>query len=116
VERAEQDLAKARAALAGANASSLISRIDAPETGTCPIGLSRGMIILIGIVGGLLTGFGIVFLTAQPPQPAAAKQAEPERSAPSPASVYGPAEPSLLPGSNLSFNEALQKIDCGSKL
>jgi polysaccharide biosynthesis transport protein len=62
VERAEQNLAEARAARASAKAASLISRIDAPDAGIRPIGPSRAAIALCGVLGGLLTGFGIVFL------------------------------------------------------
>lgn len=68
VERAEQNLADARATDALAKAASLISRIDSPDAGVNPIGPTRASIVLIGIVGGLLSGFGIVFLTVQPPQ------------------------------------------------
>jgi polysaccharide biosynthesis transport protein len=72
--RAEQNLADARAAQAGANAASLISRIDTPDAGIYPIGPSRTMIALAGILGGLLVGLGIVFLavpttTATPTTP-----------------------------------------------
>ena len=43
-ERAEQNLAEARAALAGAKVASLISRIDAPDAGAKPIGPGRTLI------------------------------------------------------------------------
>ncbi|MGW8258329.1 MAG: hypothetical protein ACWGMZ_12655, partial [Thermoguttaceae bacterium] len=61
-QRAEQTLAEARAALAGAKASCLISRIDQPDTGGKPVGLTKSMIILLGIVGGLITGLGVLYL------------------------------------------------------
>jgi uncharacterized protein involved in exopolysaccharide biosynthesis len=66
VDRAEHNLAEARVAQAGAKASSLIARIDLPDTGNNPVGPSRALIVLLGIAGGLLVGFGIVFLTVQP--------------------------------------------------
>mgnify|MGYP002344140054 CR=1 FL=1 len=69
VERAEQNLAEARAARASAKAASLISRIDAPDAGIYPVGPGRLVIAFSGLFGGLLTGFGIVFLTV--PGPAA---------------------------------------------
>ena len=69
VEQAEQNLAEARATHASAKATSLISRIDNPETGSKPVGPSRAVIVLVGMVGGLLVGFGVVFLTVQPAQP-----------------------------------------------
>ena len=45
-----------------------------------------------------------------------AKPAPSERPAPPVPPVFEPAEPDFLPGSSLSFNEALQKIDYCSKL
>ncbi len=62
LERAQQNLAEARAARASAKAASLISRIDAPDAGIRPIGPSRAVIALCGVLGGLLAGFGVLFL------------------------------------------------------
>lgn len=62
LERAEQNLADARATQAGAKAASLISRIDTPDAGIRPIGPGRTTIILSGVLGGLLVGFGVLFL------------------------------------------------------
>jgi polysaccharide biosynthesis transport protein len=62
-ERAEQNLAEARAVLAGAKVASLISTIDAPDTGSKPVGPGRTIIALCGIIAGLITGLGIVFLS-----------------------------------------------------
>ncbi|NLF06849.1 MAG: hypothetical protein GX594_02580 [Pirellulaceae bacterium] len=76
LERAEANLAEARAARASAKATSLISPIDAPEAGIRPVGPGRGVIALCGVAGGLLVGFGLVFLVV----PAGA--AEPVRSTP----------------------------------
>jgi uncharacterized protein involved in exopolysaccharide biosynthesis len=64
LERAEQGLNNARSTLAGAKASSLISPVDDPDTGTHPVSPSRSLVILGGLLGGLLTGVGVVFLTA----------------------------------------------------
>jgi succinoglycan biosynthesis transport protein ExoP len=64
LERAEQGLNNARSTLAGAKAASLISAVDDPDTGTHPISPSRSLVILGGLLGGLLTGLGLVFLTA----------------------------------------------------
>jgi uncharacterized protein involved in exopolysaccharide biosynthesis len=69
LERAEQNLAEARAARASAKAASLISRIDTPDAGIHPIGPGRTVIALSGIVGGLLAGFGVVFLAAPAAHP-----------------------------------------------
>ncbi len=70
LDRARQRLVDARASQATSQAAQLISRIDAPDPGTRPIGPGRLAIILIGLAGGLLTGFGVLLLTVEP-QPAA---------------------------------------------
>jgi uncharacterized protein involved in exopolysaccharide biosynthesis len=62
-EHAEQNLAEARAELAGAKATSLISRIDTPDTGAKPIGPGRTVIAFCGILAGLITGLGVAFLS-----------------------------------------------------
>jgi uncharacterized protein involved in exopolysaccharide biosynthesis len=62
LERSEQNLAEARASQASAKASSLVSRIDAPDAGIRPIGPPRTAIALSGVLGGLLAGFGCLFL------------------------------------------------------
>jgi uncharacterized protein involved in exopolysaccharide biosynthesis len=66
VERAEQNMAEARAAHTSAKAASLISPIDGPDAGVRPISPSPLTILLGGILGGLATGFGVVMLTAAP--------------------------------------------------
>ena len=117
VERAEQNLAEARAAHAGAKASSLISRIDAPDAGIDPVGPSRAMIVLIGLAGGLLAGFGVLFLSVQPSRPAADAARAPQNPETEAAAIPLPAEtatPALPPGRNLSFKQALHKIGYGS--
>ncbi|MBU4273448.1 MAG: hypothetical protein KKE86_06065 [Planctomycetes bacterium] len=63
LERAEGNLAEARAARASAKATSLISRIDSPDAGIRPVEPGRITIALCGVAGGLLAGFGLVFLT-----------------------------------------------------
>lgn len=63
LERAEQNLAEARAARASAAVASLVSRIDTPDAGIRPVGPGRATIAIGGLVGGLLAGFGLVFLT-----------------------------------------------------
>lgn len=63
LEQAERNLAQARASKAGAVAVSLISRIGTPETGSRPVGPGRAAIALMGILGGLLAGFGLLLLT-----------------------------------------------------
>jgi uncharacterized protein involved in exopolysaccharide biosynthesis len=60
---AEQKLSEARAAHASAEKTSLINRIDTPDTGSKPIGPTRTMLLLGGVFGGLVAGFGLVLLT-----------------------------------------------------
>ena len=74
LERAEQNLSEAHATHAGAMAASLLSCIDTPDAGIRPVSPSRGMIVLAGVLGGLLLGFGLVFLTVQPIRPEAASR------------------------------------------
>jgi uncharacterized protein involved in exopolysaccharide biosynthesis len=64
MERAEENLANARSNSASAKVASLITRVDAPDTGTSPISPGKTTIVLGGLLGGLLTGMGIVLLTA----------------------------------------------------
>lgn len=68
LERAQQNLADARASGAGAKTASLISCIDTPETGTRPVSPSRTVILLAGVLGGLMTGLSTVLLTVAPRQ------------------------------------------------
>lgn len=63
LENARDELAQARAHRAAANAVSLMTRLDAPTTGDRPVGPGRSAIALGSLLGGLLTGLGIVFLT-----------------------------------------------------
>ncbi len=121
LQRSEQNLSEARATHASARAASLISRIDAPEAGIYPLGPSRSMIVLIGIAGGLLTGFGVVFLTVQPAWPAQPDTAfaPPMEPPVAPAGDHRPVvkstTPVLDPSGGLSFKRALQKIAYVSK-
>jgi uncharacterized protein involved in exopolysaccharide biosynthesis len=111
LDRAEQNLAEAHAARASAKAASLISRIDMPDAGIYPIGPSRIMIALGGIVGGLLAGFGVFFLAVPSPQPASSQIAA---AANGHAEVATPAaEPpkAYVAGNRrLSLTEALHKV------
>ncbi len=87
LERAEQNLTNARSDRASAKAASLITRVDAPDTGTSPVSPSGLMIVLGGMLGGLLTGLGLVLLTA--PATAAADTRLPEDSKAAPAPYAG---------------------------
>jgi uncharacterized protein involved in exopolysaccharide biosynthesis len=67
LETARRTLADARASQAAARAASLIDRVGLPDTGLYPVGPSRAVIMLVALAGGLLTGFGVLFLTVDLP-------------------------------------------------
>ena len=112
LERAEGRLSEARIGQASA-AASLIIAIDSAEAGINPVGPSRAVIVLVGIVGGLMAGIGILLLSVQPAQPA------PARSLGSTANGL-PGNPTSSVGSlgcesrssedSLSLTEALDKL------
>lgn len=63
VKQSESRLAEARSVEAGATAANLISLVDAPDTGTRPLGPGKTTICGVGLIGGLMTGMGILLLT-----------------------------------------------------
>jgi polysaccharide biosynthesis transport protein len=66
VEAARKNLADARARQSGARSASVISRIDGVEAGVRPMGPRRATIVAAGGLGGLILGFGLIFLFATP--------------------------------------------------
>jgi uncharacterized protein involved in exopolysaccharide biosynthesis len=111
LERAEQNLSEARAARASAKAASLISRIDTPDAGIRPVGPGRIVIALCGVLGGLLTGCGVVFLSV----PIATTANQPTNHASNGHATT--AHPELWPASisarangHFSLQRALQKL------
>src|SRR5206468_1096046 len=66
LKTAQQELSAARASEAAAHTASLITVVDRPDAGSRPIGPSRSAIALAGLLGGLLIGVGVVFITAMP--------------------------------------------------
>ncbi len=62
LSRAYNDLANARASQGGAESASLISRLDGPVAGSHPLGPGKSTVVLLGLLGGLVTGLGLVFL------------------------------------------------------
>jgi uncharacterized protein involved in exopolysaccharide biosynthesis len=62
VDECKRDLADARASGASAESTSLISRLDEPLASNRPLGPSNAMILLAGVVGGVASGVGLVFL------------------------------------------------------
>jgi polysaccharide biosynthesis transport protein len=106
LERAEQNLAEARATRASAKAANLISRIDMPDAGIYPIGPSRATIVLGGIFGGLLAGFGIVFLTVPVVAVSAASNGRSNGRIPGDSGAEKP----VRANGHLSINRALHKL------
>ncbi len=88
VETARKNLADARARQAGAHSASVISRIDGVEAGVWPSGPTRKTITAAGGVGGLLVGFGFVFLFANPVSSQASNVVKPSVARPT---SHGPA-------------------------
>jgi len=115
VETARTALADARASQAAARASSLIDAIGSADTGIYPIGPGRAMIVLAGLVGGLLVGFGLLFLTVDL-TPETAKIDEPASVASSPKEPWKDngdheaAVPSLPISGSLSLQQALARV------
>jgi hypothetical protein len=62
VNEAKQSLAEARASQGAAQASSLLTRFQAPVAGERPEGPGKRDIVAAGLVGGLLIGAGLVIL------------------------------------------------------
>lgn len=81
LNEAENRLAEVRSSRAAAFSTSLLNRIDKPDTGSKPVGPGKAVIVLAGLFGGLIIGAGVLFLTvppvrqhasaSQPPTPAA---------------------------------------------
>ncbi|HUG70381.1 MAG TPA: Wzz/FepE/Etk N-terminal domain-containing protein [Pirellulaceae bacterium] len=64
VQQVKQDLANARATQSSSQAASLITRFQSPQVGDSPVGPGRITIVGIGLLGGFMTGAGLVFLIA----------------------------------------------------
>jgi uncharacterized protein involved in exopolysaccharide biosynthesis len=99
VEKAQHDLAEARASQAGASTASLLTLVDRPETGDRPTGPSSAVILLAGLAGGLISGLGLLFLTVPLNEAAGAEEPHINGSQPTPRN-----------GRGLSLNEALAKV------
>jgi uncharacterized protein involved in exopolysaccharide biosynthesis len=112
LERAEQNLAEARAAHASARATSLISRIDSAEAGINPVGLTKASIMLLGIAAGLLAGFGVLYLTVPTAAPTVAASPVAVEATSFPPAV----KPNLPINGKLTVKQALEKIAFGSRV
>jgi polysaccharide biosynthesis transport protein len=113
VQRAQQNLAEARATHAGANAASLIGGIGLPDTGSRPIGPSRAIIALGGLAGGLVTGLGAFFLALPPKkreEPIAAEYYQPPRLVPTAANHRSVNGFGTNGNKRLNLQQALRKV------
>lgn len=78
---AQRKLVDARASQSSALTTSLISRIDTPDTGAKPIGPGNTLLLAAGVLGGLVVGLGVLFLSAQPMPSSPAAGSEATRTA-----------------------------------
>ena len=62
LQKAQKDLADARATQAAAQSTSLLTRLDGPVAGNSPLGPGNLVILLTGLGGGLSLGLGLLFL------------------------------------------------------
>lgn len=69
LKTAQLELSEAQASEAAAQRVNLISLVDGPETGSRPAGPGRTAIVLMGLVGGLVIGAGLIFLTVEGSNP-----------------------------------------------
>ncbi len=70
----QRRLTESRATRASAETASLINRIDTPDVGSRPVGPSKALMLLVGMVGGLAIGTGVLLLTTPPSRPATTAQ------------------------------------------
>ena len=87
-EDAERQLLEARSAQAGGTAASLLTRIDAPDAGTRPLGPGRTTLLGMGIFGGLVCGIGCLLLTTR--LPTTTTEVEPAAATPKARSTASP--------------------------
>ncbi len=111
--KAQADLATAKARRGAAHSASLLTRLDDAQTGAAPAGTSRSMIALAGLFGGLLTGLGIVVLTATPVLPVDESAAAPQVAAQENLKAPAAKRSAPPPARKLSLKEALLQIAVG---
>lgn len=97
----ERKLVEARAAHASTSKTSLISRVDRPETGPKPVGPGRTTLMAAGVAGGLVVGVGVLLLTI--PTGTTRSPSEQRRSNDAPA-------PESTPTKKLSLKQALARV------
>lgn len=71
MEDAQRRLTDARSNQSGAHAASLVSTLEAPSTGSRPVGPGRAMLALAGLVGGPIFGLGLLLLSVPVAAPVA---------------------------------------------
>jgi uncharacterized protein involved in exopolysaccharide biosynthesis len=98
----ERKLVEAKAGEASTTITSLISRVDGPETGPKPMGPGRTTLLLAGIGAGFVAGAGVLLMTL----PTAGSPA-PDSAAADPRTTDG-APPSH--NKKLSLNQALKRL------
>jgi uncharacterized protein involved in exopolysaccharide biosynthesis len=108
--KAQRDLADARASQAAADSASLITRLDGPQAGAYPAGPSRSMICLAGLAGGLCFGLGVVVLTASPIANGASVATDAAAVAPA---TTRRERRGFAPVGNLSLKDALLRVAFG---
>lgn len=109
VSEAEKNLSDVRASQSASLTSNLIARVDGPDAGNRPLGPGPLLIVLGGIVGGLATGLGVLFLTVQPTQSLVAAQTRPAApNVPLRPLPHQTATPQ--PVGSLSFKQSLAKL------
>jgi uncharacterized protein involved in exopolysaccharide biosynthesis len=69
VRDARRSLTDARAMLASANKTQLIRPLVEPKAGVAMIGQSRAFVVLSGLVGGMVLGWGLLFVALSPATP-----------------------------------------------
>jgi uncharacterized protein involved in exopolysaccharide biosynthesis len=72
-EEAQRQLVEARATQSSALTASLISRLDAPTTGSRPLGPGRTMLLLAGLAGGPVFGLAILLISLPAAAPIAVR-------------------------------------------
>lgn len=121
LEEAERNQADARASLTAAVASSLITRVDSPDTGARTVGPRKSLIALVGLLGGFATGLGVLLLTVPTGPDANSEEVERPAVEPSTSTLPFPktvvpveqrpsVEPAPAAAPALSFKHSLAKL------